>query len=170
MCIRDSCKDQLITEDVGALLGEDPSHEYKQEGVLPSDSNQSFGPDSSSWDDMWSAVYPIPKGWVILQPSCISLTLNCLVYLELDRLWLIQRQIHRDNLFSSCFLVVCFLDDVLRVIGSSRPFGYWKRKLSDSCLASFCFLLKNEKKRKTLYHTTTLSFVYDFVLLSCVCC
>uniref|UniRef100_A0A7C9EMC2 Uncharacterized protein n=1 Tax=Opuntia streptacantha TaxID=393608 RepID=A0A7C9EMC2_OPUST len=46
------CKDQLITEDVGALLGEDPSHEYKQEGVLPSDSNQSFGPDSSSWDDM----------------------------------------------------------------------------------------------------------------------
>ncbi|KAJ8450563.1 hypothetical protein Cgig2_020200 [Carnegiea gigantea] len=45
-------KDQLITEDVGALLGEDPSHEYKQEGAFPSESNQSFGPDSSSWDNI----------------------------------------------------------------------------------------------------------------------
>lgn len=45
-------QDQLITEDVGALLGEDPSHEYKQEGAFPSESNQSFGPDSSSWDNI----------------------------------------------------------------------------------------------------------------------
>ncbi|KAL9234840.1 hypothetical protein vseg_009663 [Gypsophila vaccaria] len=43
-------KEQLITEDVGELL-EDFNYEYKQSSALPSESNQNFGPGSSTWDD-----------------------------------------------------------------------------------------------------------------------
>ncbi|XP_010673832.2 transcription factor GAMYB [Beta vulgaris subsp. vulgaris] len=53
-------KDQSVTGDDGALLGDDLSCEYKQASALPSDeSNQSFGLGSSTWDI--SAVYPFSK-------------------------------------------------------------------------------------------------------------
>ncbi|XP_074321197.1 transcription factor GAMYB-like [Silene latifolia] len=40
-------KEQFITADVGALLGEDLSYDCKQADDLPSESNQNFGPESS---------------------------------------------------------------------------------------------------------------------------
>lgn len=54
-------KDQtIITEDVGALIGDDLNCEYKQIGALPSESDQTFGPRSSTWDNI-SAVYQPSK-------------------------------------------------------------------------------------------------------------
>lgn len=62
-------KDQSVTGDDGALLGDDLSCEYKQASALPSDeSNQSFGLGSSTWDI--SAVYPFSKNdWLCLDAS-----------------------------------------------------------------------------------------------------
>ena len=53
-------KDQTITEDLGTLLGDDLSCEYKQVGDhdLPSESNQSFGAGSSTWDNISSFYQP----------------------------------------------------------------------------------------------------------------
>ncbi|KNA13748.1 hypothetical protein SOVF_114070 [Spinacia oleracea] len=54
-------KDESITGDFGALLGDDLSYEHKQGGALPiDDSNQSFGLGFSTWDSI-CAFYPFSK-------------------------------------------------------------------------------------------------------------
>ncbi|GAB4835321.1 hypothetical protein Ancab_000230 [Ancistrocladus abbreviatus] len=53
-------EDQALTTDMGQLLGDDLSCEFKQVGALPAESNQSCGIAASAWDNI-STVYQLSK-------------------------------------------------------------------------------------------------------------